>query len=52
MTDTIVCHCGQGERVMVRFGTGSELTECCTCTIAKYEALHGPFKWPVVEGEI
>lgn len=50
MTEPTKCHCGNGDVVVVDFGTGP--TECCTCTIAKYEALHGPFKWPVVEGEM
>lgn len=40
------CHCGSGDAVVVDFGTGP--TDCCTCTISKFEALHGQFKWPII----
>lgn len=47
MTEQTKCESGNGYKVVVDFGTGP--TDCCTCTIAKFEALHGPFKWPVSE---
>jgi hypothetical protein len=39
------CHCGNGYVVVVDFGSGP--TNCCTCTISKFEAIHGKFKWQI-----
>lgn len=40
MNEPVRCECERGKVVILHDGS-----ECCTATIQRYEALHGPFPW-------